>query len=67
MTSFQPTRHGQANSDVTYPCSRPLHAHHRIEELRQLLDETRTEFQALLGPVLDNLQQRLDGIEGGAK
>jgi DNA anti-recombination protein RmuC len=44
-----------------------LHAHHRIEELRQLLDETRTEFQALLGPVLDNLQQRLDGIEGGAK
>ena len=23
MTSFQPTHHGQANSDVTYSCSRP--------------------------------------------
>jgi len=23
MTSFQPTHLGQANSDVTYPCSRP--------------------------------------------
>lgn len=44
-----------------------LHAHHRIEELRQLLDEARTEFQDKLGPVLDNLQQRLDRIEGGAE
>jgi hypothetical protein len=42
-----------------------LHAHHRIGELRH--DETRTEFQALLGPVLDNLAQRLDLIEGGAE
>jgi hypothetical protein len=24
MTSFQPTHPGQANSDVTYSCSRPL-------------------------------------------
>jgi hypothetical protein len=36
MTSFQPTPAGQANSDVTYSCSRPYQLAAKDNEIRAL-------------------------------
>ena len=53
MASFQARPHGQARSDVTYPCSRPGEALHVLAETRfvVLAAEPPDGFSRLVHPV----------------
>ena len=47
LTSFQPARSGQTNSDVTYPCSRPdrrPRRRRRNDQLQAVVDEAQDRF-----------------------
>src|SRR5829696_5555514 len=61
MTSFQPTPTGQANSDVTYSCSRP--------RCLQLLQQIRPEFLKLIvrnHPLLVELREFFEPVRNGS-
>jgi hypothetical protein len=63
MTSFQPTPTGQANSDVTYSCSRPHRRgrfEHWLNEVRRDLERAHDSRNAGIDVLVDRLGNAFD-------